>query len=91
MRFYGFGAARAGYDIEKLREADYDIEKLREAEEESDVEWEENAKGLSSAEGYGVQHDPEVAKKATAIKDKLGLDSDKGEYRDWETDRKSVV
>ena len=35
-------AARAGYDIERLREADYDIEKLREAEEESDVEWEEN-------------------------------------------------
>ena len=44
-------------------------------------EWVYNAKGLSSAEGYGTQHDPEVAKKATAIKDKLGLneDSDKEE------------
>ena len=37
-------AARGGYDIEKLREADFDIEKLREEEEEeeSDMEWEEN-------------------------------------------------
>ena len=42
-------AARAGYDIEKLIEADWDLEKLREmkekerrAEEESDIEWEEN-------------------------------------------------
>ena len=39
-------AARGGYDIVKLREADFDIEKLREIErrmeEESDIEWEEN-------------------------------------------------
>jgi hypothetical protein len=44
--------------------------------------WVYNAEGLSSARGYGEQHDPNVADKAISIQKRLGLykDNDKEEH-----------
>ncbi len=53
-----------------------------------DGKWVYNAEGLSSARGYGEQHDPSVANKAISIQKRLGLYNKEDKEDNMEEEKK---